>query len=67
MASALVDTVTLGSPAMAETACTQALPVVEGEPRRGRTPAEEQLWMHLHEVYVQEVKQLEKTVRSLTS
>lgn len=41
--------------------------MVEGEPRRGRTPAEEQLWMHLHEVYVQEVKQLEQTVQISTS
>ena len=44
--------------------CMQALPVVQGEPRRGRTPVEEQMWLKLHETYVAEVKQLEKTVRS---
>lgn len=45
--------------------CMQALPMVQGEPRRGRTPVEEEMWLKLHEAYVAEVKQLEKTVRSL--
>lgn len=44
-------------------ACMQALPMVEGEPRRGRTPVEEQMWLKLHEAYAAEVKQLETTVR----
>ncbi|CAL5224328.1 g6997 [Coccomyxa viridis] len=39
----------------------EALPVVEGEPRRGRTPVEEQMWLKLHEAYAAEVKQLETT------
>ena len=37
--------------------------MVQGEPRRGRTPVEEQMWLKLHEAYVAEVKRLEATVR----
>ena len=38
--------------------------MVQGEPRRGRTPVEEQLWLKLHEGYAAEVKRLEQTVGS---
>jgi len=41
----------------------QALPMVQGEMRRGRTPVEEQLWLKLHETYLAEVARLQKTVR----
>lgn len=41
----------------------QALPKVQGEPRRGRTPAEEQLWLQLHDRFAMEAQELEKLVR----
>ena len=41
----------------------QALPRVQGEPRKGRTPAEEQLWLQLHNMYVVEAQQLAQQVR----
>ena len=40
----------------------QALPTVRGEPRKGRTPAEEQLWLQLHNLYVAEAQQLAQKV-----
>ena len=36
--------------------------MVQGEPRKGRTPAEEQLWLQLHDMYVAEAQQLAQKV-----
>lgn len=41
----------------------QALPEVHGVPRKGRTPAEEQLWLQLHSMYAAEAQQLAQKVR----
>lgn len=41
----------------------QALPMVQGEARRGQTPVEEQMWLKLHETYLAEVARFQKTVR----